>query len=120
MKKISWIDGLKNEMLHRVKWKGTAYKQRNEGRLNGFVTSCVESAFLKHVFDGKIDRKIAGTGRRGRQRKHILDDLKEKENLVALERESTRSHSVRNSLWQRLWTCRKADYVNEIRFSDKF
>ena len=68
---------------------------------------------LKHVIDGKTDRKIAGKGRRGRKRKHILDDFKEKEKMVALERESTRSRSVRNSLWKRIWTCRKADYVNE-------
>jgi hypothetical protein len=73
---------------------------------------------LKHVIDGKIDRKRAGTGRRERKRKHTLDDLKEKEKKVELERESTRSHSVRKSLWKRLCTCRKADYVNERWFSE--
>jgi hypothetical protein len=45
MEKISWIYGLKNEILQRVKWKGTSCKQRNEGRLNGFVISYVGSAF---------------------------------------------------------------------------
>jgi len=29
---------------------------------------------------------------------------------TGIERGSTRSHTVENSLWQRLWTCRKADY----------
>ena len=33
------------------------------------------------------------------------------EKLLEIERESTRSHSVENSLWKRLWTCLKADNV---------
>ena len=108
MDEISWIDGLKNEVLYRVKWKGTSYRQ----------AKCIchmlrRKCLLKHVIYGKIDRKIAGMGRRGRKRKHILDNPKEKEKIVELERESTRLHSIRNSLWKRLWTCRKADYVNE-------
>ena len=53
---------------------------------------------LKHVNDDKIDRKIGGTGRRGRKRKHILDDLKEKEKIVKLERESTRSHPLEETM----------------------
>jgi hypothetical protein len=56
-----------------------------------------------------MDRKKAGTGRRGRK----LDELKEKEKIVELERESTRPHSVTKSLWKRMWTCRKAAYVNK-------
>jgi hypothetical protein len=38
------------------------------------VTSCVG----KHVIDGKIEKSIQMTGRRGRRRKQILNDLKEK------------------------------------------
>jgi len=41
-------------------------------------------------------------GSRGRTCKQLLDDHKEK-------RGSTRSHSVENSLWKRLWSCRKTD-----------
>ena len=32
---------------------------------------------LRHVIEGKIEEKIEVTGRRGRRRKKILDDLKE-------------------------------------------
>ena len=36
------------------------------------------------------------------------------ENILEIETGNTRSHSVENSLWKRLWTCRKADYrMNE-------
>jgi hypothetical protein len=31
--------------------------------------------------------------------------------LPETERGSTRSHSVENSLWKKLWTCRKTDYT---------
>jgi hypothetical protein len=31
--------------------------------------------------------------------------------ILEIERGSTRSHAVENSIWKRLWTCRKADYV---------
>jgi len=39
------------------------------------------------------------TGRRGRRRRKLLDDLKE----------SSRSHYVESSLWKRLWTYHKTD-----------
>jgi hypothetical protein len=80
------------------------------------------------------------TGRRGRRRKELLYDLKEKRRYGKLKKEaldrtvwrtrfgrgygpvvrqtaecmnergSTRSHCVENLLWKRLWTCRKTDY----------
>ena len=34
------------------------------------------NCFLKHVIEGKIEGKIDVTGRRGRRRKQILDDVK--------------------------------------------
>jgi hypothetical protein len=40
----------------------------------------------------------------------LLYDLKEKEKVLEIERGSTRSHPVENSLWKRLRTCRKTDY----------
>jgi len=51
------------------------------------------------------------TGRRGRRRKQLLDDLKE--NYMEIERESTRSQPVENSLWKRLSTCHKTDRQRE-------
>jgi hypothetical protein len=35
--------------------------------------------------------------------------------MLEFERENTRSHSLENSLWKGLWTCRKTDYaMNEM------
>ena len=39
------------------------------------------------------------TEKGGRRRKQLLDDLKERE-ILEIERENTRSHSVKNSLWK--------------------
>jgi hypothetical protein len=40
-----------------------------------------------------------------------------KERIPEIERGSTRSHSVENSLWKRLRTCRKADCgLNDLTY----
>jgi hypothetical protein len=46
------------------------------------------------VIEGKLEGRIEMTGRRGRRRKQLLDDLKEKRGYWEIERESTRSHTV--------------------------
>jgi len=46
------------------------------------------------------------TGRRGRRPKQLLDDLKGKKRILEIERGSTRSQSVENSIWNRLGSCR--------------
>jgi hypothetical protein len=53
---------------------------------------------------------MEGEGSRGRRLKQLLDDVKEKK-ILALEKGSNISYSVENSLWKRLWTGRKTDYV---------
>jgi hypothetical protein len=67
------------------------------------------------VIEGKLEGRIEMTGRRGKRRKQLLDDLKE-EKILEIERGSTRSHRVETSLWKRLRTCRKTDYgMNEMK-----
>jgi len=45
--------------------------------LNELVTSCERNCLLKHVIEGKIERK----GRRGRRCNELLDDFEENEKL---------------------------------------
>jgi len=40
------------------------------------------NCFLKHVFEGKIERRIGGMEGRGRRRKQLLDGLKKEEDTV--------------------------------------
>jgi len=58
------------------------------GRLTGLVTFCVETAFynglLKEIFKGGIEV----TGRRGRRRRKLLDDLKERRGNSHLKEEA--------------------------------
>jgi hypothetical protein len=82
--------------------RGISYVQYKEGRLTGLVTSCVGTAFLNTCLKEWYKR-----------RKYEEEDvnscwmtLRKRE---LLERGSPRSHCVENSLWKRLWTCRKAD-----------
>ena len=43
------------------------------------------------------------TERRGKRRKQLLDDLKKIKRTLEIERGSTRSHSVENWFWKRLF-----------------
>jgi hypothetical protein len=63
---------------------------------------------LKHVIEGKIERRIEVMGRQGMRCKQLLDDLQGKR-LLEIVRGSTRFHSVGNLFWKKLWTCHKTD-----------
>ena len=57
------------------------------GRRTGLVTFCVETAFLQRVTEGKIQGGIEVTGRQGRRRRKLLDDLKERRGYSHLKEE---------------------------------
>jgi hypothetical protein len=57
----------KRDILHTIKRRKTKWI----GHI--FYRNCL----LKHVSEGKIEGRIEVTGRRGRRRKQLLDDLKE-------------------------------------------
>jgi len=57
---------------------------------------------LQQVIEGKIKGAIEMTGRRGRRRRKLLDDPKER--ILLFEGGSSRSHYMESSLWKRLWT----------------
>jgi hypothetical protein len=67
------------------------------------------NCILKHTIEGTIDGRIAATGRRGIRRKQLPDNFEREKRILEIEGESTRSPFVEDSLWKRLWTCRKAD-----------
>jgi hypothetical protein len=68
------------------------------------------NCLLKHVIKGKIEGKIEGMVRRGRRSKQLLDYHKEKRRYWKLKEEAL-IRLLDNSLWKRLWTFRKTDYV---------
>jgi hypothetical protein len=50
--------------------------------------SCERNCLLKHVIQGKIEGRVEVTGRGGRRRKQLLDDLKEKRGYRKLKEEA--------------------------------
>jgi hypothetical protein len=52
------------------------------------VTFCVATVFQRQVIEGKIKGRIKVTGRRGRRRRKLLDDLKERRGYSHLKEEA--------------------------------
>jgi len=76
MGEISWTDHVRNEVLQRVKEERNALQtiKRRKANLNDHILR--RNCFLKHIIYGKVEGRIDVTGRRGRLRKTLLDDLR--------------------------------------------
>jgi len=84
MKKISWTDHVRNEeVLLRVKEQGNILHEIRKRKANWIGHILRRNCLLQRVIEGKIKGGIEVTGRRGRRRRKLLDDLKEREyNLI--------------------------------------
>jgi hypothetical protein len=110
MEKISWTDHVRNEdVLLGVKEKRNILQEIRKRKANWIGHILRRNCLLQRVIEGKIKGKIEVTGRRGRKRRKLLDDLRERRGYSHLK-ESARSHYVESSIWKRPWTCRKTDY----------
>jgi hypothetical protein len=67
------------------------------------------NCLVKHVTEGTIRREDDTSG----EEEELLDH-KGNVRILVFERGRARSHSVENSLWKRLWTCRMTDYGTVI------
>jgi replicative superfamily II helicase len=101
MEKISWTDRVRNEeVLHRVKEeRNIVHTIKRKANWIGHILR--RNCLLKHVIEGKLEGRIEMTGRRGRRRKQLVDDLKEKRRYWKLKEEALdrtpppQSHSSR-------------------------
>ena len=64
---------------------------------------------VKHVSEGKVERRIEMTGGTGSLRKPT-GRPQGKERILETDKENTRSNSVADWFWKKIWTCRKTDY----------
>jgi hypothetical protein len=79
MEKISWTDHERNEeVLLTVKGQRNILHEINKRKANWSGHILRRNCLLRQVFEGKITRGIELTGRRGRRRRKLLDDLKER------------------------------------------
>jgi hypothetical protein len=67
-----------NKVLSRVKEERNVVHKIKRKKAKWICHIWYRNCFLKHVIEGKIYRMIEVTRRRGRRRKQLLDDLKER------------------------------------------
>jgi hypothetical protein len=86
--RISCTDRVKNEVLHRVKEERNILHTTKRRKANWVGHILRRNCLLKHVIEGKLEGMIEMTGRRGRRRKQLLDDLTEKRRYWKLKEEA--------------------------------
>jgi len=89
MEKISWTDRVRNEeVLLRVKEQRNILHEIRKRKPNWIGHILHRNYLLRRVIEGKIKGGIEVTGRRGRKRRKLLDDLKERRGYYHLKEEA--------------------------------
>ena len=79
MEKISWTDHVRNEeVLLRFKEQRNILHEISKWKANWIGHILCRNCLLQWVIEGKIKGGIEMRGRRGRRRRKLLDDLKER------------------------------------------
>jgi len=111
MEKISWTDHVRNEdVLLRVKEQRNILHEKSKRKANWIGHILRRNCLLQQVIVGKIKGGIELTGRRGRRRRKLLDDLKERRGYSHLKEEALDRTMWRARFGRGFWTCRKTDY----------
>jgi len=83
MEKISWTDHVRNEgILLWVKEQMNILHEISNRKANWIGHILRRNCLLKQIIEGKIKGEMEVVGRRGRRRRQLLDDLKEREDTV--------------------------------------
>jgi hypothetical protein len=76
------------EVLHRVKEERNILHTIKRRKVNWIGNILRRNCLPKSVIEGKLEGRAEITGRRGRMRKQLLDDLKEKRRYWKLKEEA--------------------------------
>jgi hypothetical protein len=76
------------EVLHRVKEERNIIRTIKRRKANWIDHILRRNCLLKNVIEGTLEGRIEMTGRRGRRRKQLLDDLKETRRYWKLKEEA--------------------------------
>ena len=83
MEKISWTEHVRNEeVLLRVKEQRNILHEISKLKASWIGHILRRNCLLQGVIEGKIKGGIEVTGRRGRRRRKLLDDIKERRNTL--------------------------------------
>ena len=86
IEKITWTECVTNEeVLHRVKEEKNIAHTVNRRKLKWIGHILRRNCLLHQVIEGKIKGGIEVTGRRGRRRRKLLDELKERRGYCHLK-----------------------------------
>jgi len=89
MEKISWTDHVRNEeVLLRVKEQRNILHEIRKWKANWTGHILRGNCLLQRFTEGKIQGGIEVTGRQGRRRRKLLDDLKERRGYHHLKEEA--------------------------------
>ena len=111
MGKISWTDHVKNEeVLLRVNEQRNILNEIRKLKANWIGHILRRNCLLKQVIEGKIKGEMEVARRRGRRRKKLLDDFKDRRGYSHLMEEALDRTIWEASFWRRLWTCRQTEY----------
>jgi hypothetical protein len=89
MEKIIWTDHMRNEVvLLRVKEQRNVLHEISKRKANWIGHILHRNCLLGQFIKGKIKGGIEATGRRGRRRRKLLDDLKERRGYSHLKEEA--------------------------------
>ena len=89
MEKISWTDHVKNEeVLLRVNEQRNILHEIRKRNANWIGHILRRNCLPKQVIEGKIKGEMEVTRRRGRRRKKLLDDLKDRRGYSDLKEEA--------------------------------
>jgi hypothetical protein len=98
MEKISWTDHVRKEnVLLRVKEQRNILHEIHKQKANLFGHILGRNCLLQQVTEGKVQEGIEVTGRQGRRRRKLLDDLKERRGY---------SHLKEKALYRTMWRAR--------------
>ena len=86
MEKISWADRVRNEeVLPRVNEQRNILHEIRKRKANWIGHILRRNCLLKQDIEGKIKGEMEVTRRRGRRRKKLLDDLKDRRGYCHLK-----------------------------------
>jgi len=87
--KISWTDRVRSgEVLLTVNEQRNILHEISKGKANWIGHILRRKCLLQRVIEGKIKGGMGVTGRRGRRRRKLLDDLKERTGYAHLKEEA--------------------------------
>jgi hypothetical protein len=85
---------MNEEILHTVKQERNILHAITRKKANCIGHMLNRNCLLKHVIEGKMDRRTGVTRRRGRTRKQLLDDLTER-----IESWELKEEALDRTLW---------------------